>query len=149
MLDSIDVYHDGASERIVGRLVAAERDAVVLGTKFTLPTDRNAPNSGGSHRKGPRRSVEESLRRLATDHVDLLCVHAWDECTAAKETLRALDGSAFWQLGMRNLAPGRESPGPPCRDKILKAAVGLFAQILPCRFLINASVQGDHGYSMS
>ncbi|MFE4755356.1 aldo/keto reductase [Streptomyces mirabilis] len=69
ILDTADVYNDGASERIVGRIAAAERDAVVLGTKFTLPTDRNDPNSGGSHRKGLRRSVEESLRRLAADHV--------------------------------------------------------------------------------
>lgn len=90
-LGTADVYNDGASERIVGRLVAAERDTVVLGTKFTLPTDRNDPNSGGSHRKNLRRSVEERLRRPATDHVDLLWVHAWDECTAAEETLRALD----------------------------------------------------------
>ncbi|MFF2126614.1 aldo/keto reductase [Streptomyces olivochromogenes] len=148
-LDTADVDHDGASERIVGRLVAAERDAVVLGTTFTLPTDRNDPSSGGSHRKSLRRSVEESLRRLATDHVDLLWVHAWDECTAAEETLRALDGSAFWQLGMRNLARGRESPGPPCRDKILKAAVSVFAQTLPCRSLVNGSMPGGHGDSMS
>jgi aryl-alcohol dehydrogenase-like predicted oxidoreductase len=90
-LDTADVYNDGASERIVGRLVVAERDAVVLGTKFTLPTDRNDPNSGGGHRKSLRRSVEESLHRLATDHLDLLWVYAWDECTAAEETLRALD----------------------------------------------------------
>ncbi|MET7353974.1 aldo/keto reductase, partial [Streptomyces mirabilis] len=66
-LDTADVYNDGASERIVGRLVAAERDAVVLGTKFTLPTDRNDPNSGGSHRKSLRRSVEESVSDQLSD----------------------------------------------------------------------------------
>lgn len=47
-LDTADVYHDGASERIVGRLVSAERDAVVLGAKCTLPTDRNDPNSAAA-----------------------------------------------------------------------------------------------------
>ncbi|GAX58006.1 aldo/keto reductase [Streptomyces olivochromogenes] len=76
------------------------------------PADRQErPELRGSHHKSLRRSVEESLRRLVTDRVDLLCVHAWDEYTAAEETLRALDGSAFWRLGMRNLAPGRESRG--------------------------------------
>jgi aryl-alcohol dehydrogenase-like predicted oxidoreductase len=90
-IDTANVYTDGASERIVGRLVAAERDAVVLGTKYALPTDKNDPNSGGSHRKSLRRSVEASLRRLATEYVDLLWVHAWDQGTPVEETLRALD----------------------------------------------------------
>ncbi|MGW1027952.1 aldo/keto reductase [Streptomyces sp. NPDC002577] len=90
-LDTADVYTEGASETITGRLIAAERDAVVLGTKYTLPTDKNDPNSGGNHRKNLRRSVEASLRRLGTDHVDVLWVHAWDQCTPAEETLRALD----------------------------------------------------------
>ncbi|MFE2683055.1 aldo/keto reductase [Streptomyces mirabilis] len=71
-----------------------------------MPTDRNDPNSGGSHRKSLRRSAEESLRRLATDHVDPLCVHAWDECTAAEETLRALDdlirSGKVLAVGVRN-----------------------------------------------
>ncbi|MFD4511355.1 aldo/keto reductase [Streptomyces sp. NPDC058464] len=90
-LDTANVYNDGTSEEIVGRLISAERDAIVLGTKFTLPTGRSDPNSGGSHRKSLRHSVEASLRRLRTDYVDLLWVHAWDECTPTEETLRALD----------------------------------------------------------
>ncbi|MFF2846319.1 aldo/keto reductase [Streptomyces sp. NPDC058001] len=90
-VDTANVYTSGASETIVGRLVAAERDAVVLGTKYTLPSDKDDPNSGGSHRKSLRRSVEASLRRLGTDYVDVLWVHAWDECTPAEETMRALD----------------------------------------------------------
>lgn len=90
-VDTANLYTEGSSETIVGRLVAAERDAIVLGTKYTLPTDKNDPNSGGSHRKSLRRSVEASLRRLATDYVDLLWVHAWDQCTPVEETLRALD----------------------------------------------------------
>jgi diketogulonate reductase-like aldo/keto reductase len=90
-VDTADVYTEGASETITGRLIAADRDAIVLGTKYTLPTDKNDPNSGGSHRKSLRRSVETSLRRLGTDYVDLLWVHAWDQCTPVEETLRALD----------------------------------------------------------
>ncbi len=88
-IDTANVY--GASEEVVGRLVASERDAIVLATKFTLETDPTDPNSGGSHRKSLRRSVEDSLRRLATDHLDVLWVHAWDQRTPTEETLRALD----------------------------------------------------------
>jgi aryl-alcohol dehydrogenase-like predicted oxidoreductase len=90
-VDTADIYTGGESESIVGRLVAGERDSVVLATKFTLPTDGDDANSGGGHRKSLRRSVETSLRRLGTDYVDLLWVHAWDQCTPAEETLRGLD----------------------------------------------------------
>jgi aryl-alcohol dehydrogenase-like predicted oxidoreductase len=89
-VDTADIYTAGGSEEIVGRLVAAERDAIVLGTKFTLPTGDD-PNAGGSHRKSLRASVETSLRRLGTDYLDVLWVHAWDQRTPIEETLRALD----------------------------------------------------------
>jgi aryl-alcohol dehydrogenase-like predicted oxidoreductase len=89
-VDTANMYTDGESEEIVGRLIASERDSVVLSTKFTLMTSGD-PNTGGSHRKSLRQSVETSLRRLGTDHVDLLFVHAWDQRTPIDETLRALD----------------------------------------------------------
>ncbi len=90
-VDTANNYTNGTSEEIVGTLVAAERDSVVIATKFTLPTDAHDPNSGGSHRKSLRRSVETSLRRLRTDYVDLLWIHAWDQCTPPEETLLALN----------------------------------------------------------
>jgi aryl-alcohol dehydrogenase-like predicted oxidoreductase len=89
-VDTANLYTGGESEEILGRLVAPERDQVVLGTKYTLPTSEN-PNAGGSHRKSLRLSVEASLRRLGTDYLDVLWVHAWDQCTPMDETLRALD----------------------------------------------------------
>jgi aryl-alcohol dehydrogenase-like predicted oxidoreductase len=90
LVDTANLYTGGESEEIVGRLVAPERDAIVLSTKFTLPTGADA-NSGGSHRKSLRHSVEASLRRLGTDYIDLLYIHAWDQRTPVEETLRALD----------------------------------------------------------
>lgn len=90
-IDTANVYTNGVSEEIVGRLVASDRDNVVLSTKYTLPTEKGDPNSGGSHRKSLRRSVETSLRRMGTDYIDLLWVHAWDQCTPTEETLRGLD----------------------------------------------------------
>src|SRR5919108_3184537 len=89
-VDTPNLYTDGESEEIVGRLFPPGRDAIVLSTKFTRPTGADA-NSGGSHRKSLRRSVEASLRRLGTDYIDLLYVHAWDQRTPLDETLRALD----------------------------------------------------------
>ncbi|UGQ13239.1 aldo/keto reductase [Yinghuangia sp. ASG 101] len=90
-VDTADNYTEGESERILGRLVASERDAVVLGTKYTFPTDKANPNASGNHRKNLRASVETSLRRLGTDHLDILWVHAWDQGTPVDVTLRALD----------------------------------------------------------
>jgi aryl-alcohol dehydrogenase-like predicted oxidoreductase len=90
-VDTANVYTNGASEDMLGKFIAAERDSVVVSTKYTLPTEKSDPNSGGSHRKSLRRSVETSLRRLDTDYIDLLWVHAWDQCTPIEETLRALD----------------------------------------------------------
>jgi aryl-alcohol dehydrogenase-like predicted oxidoreductase len=88
--DAANLYNDGEGEEILGRVVAPERDEVVVATKFTLPTAADS-NSVGSHRKSLRRSVEASLRRLGTDYIDLLYVHAWDQHTPMSETVRALD----------------------------------------------------------
>lgn len=90
-VDTANMYADGRSEEILGRLIAAERDSIVVATKFTLETLAGDPNSSGSHRKNLRRSVEGSLRRLDTDYLDLLWVHAWDQRTPIEETVRALD----------------------------------------------------------
>jgi aryl-alcohol dehydrogenase-like predicted oxidoreductase len=92
-VDTADMYADGRSEEILGRLIAPERDAVVVATKFTLEGDPANPhrNSSGSGRKHLRHSIEGSLRRLGTDYVDLLWVHAWDQRTPIEETVRALD----------------------------------------------------------
>lgn len=91
VIDTAVNYTDGASERIVGDLIAAQRDHFVLSTKYTLTTDPTDPNASGSHRKNLVRSLELSLRRLRTDHIDLYWVHIWDPRTPVEETMRALD----------------------------------------------------------
>ncbi|MEZ4370321.1 MAG: aldo/keto reductase [Polyangiaceae bacterium] len=90
-LDTANKYHGGQTEEICGRWLAGKRDRFVLATKYTLCMDHDDPNSGGSHRKNLVRSVEASLKRLGTDYIDLLWIHAWDELTPMDETLRALD----------------------------------------------------------
>jgi aryl-alcohol dehydrogenase-like predicted oxidoreductase len=90
-IDTANNYTNGTSERFLGEFIHAERDHFVLATKYTLNERAADPNYGGNHRKNMRRSVEGSLRRLNTDHIDLLWLHMWDAMTPVEEVLRALD----------------------------------------------------------
>jgi len=91
VIDTANRYTDGSSERIVGERLGTDRDRFVLATKYTLTMDGGDANAAGNHRKNLRRSVEDSLRRLGTDYLDLLWVHIWDPHTPIEETMRALD----------------------------------------------------------
>lgn len=89
-VDTANLYTSGESETILGRLIATERDEIVLSTKFGLQFEGDV-NSGGAGRKSLRRSVESSLRRLGTDYIDILWSHIWDRTVPLDETLHALD----------------------------------------------------------
>ncbi len=89
-VDTADVYNEGRSEEFLGRLVRGERDDIVLASKAYFPTGPGA-NSRGASRYHLVRAVEASLRRLATDRIDLYYVHRFDDATDIGETLRALD----------------------------------------------------------
>jgi aryl-alcohol dehydrogenase-like predicted oxidoreductase len=91
LVDTASNYTGGTSERIVGELIASERDHFVVGTKFTLTSRPDDPNAGGNHRKSMVRSVDTSLQRLGTEYVDLLWLHMWDGLTPVDEVMRALD----------------------------------------------------------
>ena len=90
-IDTANGYTNGTSERIVGELISSDRDNFVLATKYSFPTVRGLPNSGGNHRKSMIRSLEGSLKRLGTDYVDLFWLHAWDYSTPVEEVMRGLD----------------------------------------------------------
>ncbi len=90
-LDTANKYHGGQTEEIVGRWLPGRRDRIVVATKYTLAMDHDDPNAAGNQRKNLVRSVEASLRRLDTDYIDLLWVHAWDDDTPYEETMRGLD----------------------------------------------------------
>jgi aryl-alcohol dehydrogenase-like predicted oxidoreductase len=90
-VDTANNYTDGTSERIVGELVATDRDHFVLATKYSLSTRPDDPNAGGNHRKSLVRAVEASLERLGTDYLDLLWLHMWDGMTPVEEVVRSLD----------------------------------------------------------
>lgn len=91
VIDTAINYRGGASEEILGELLAGRRDRFVLASKYTVTRDRSDPNGGGNHRKNLRLSLETSLRRLRTDYLDIYWVHLWDRHTPAEETMRALD----------------------------------------------------------
>lgn len=90
-LDTANKYHGGQTEEIVGRWLEGKRDRMVVATKYTLSMDGTDPNASGNQRKNLVRSVEASLKRLGTDYIDLLWVHAWDDQTPFEETMRGLD----------------------------------------------------------
>lgn len=90
-IDVANKYHEGQSEEIVGGFLGSERDRWVVATKYTLEMRSGDPNAAGNSRKNMRQSVEASLRRLRTDYLDILWVHAWDYATPVEEVMRGLD----------------------------------------------------------
>ncbi|MCH9685528.1 MAG: aldo/keto reductase [Deltaproteobacteria bacterium] len=90
LFDCADVYHQGQAERILGRLIGGCRDDVVISTKAYFPTGPG-PNDRGSSRYHLRRAVEASLRRLATDRIDLFFLHRMDDQTPLEESLREVE----------------------------------------------------------
>ncbi|MFI5937893.1 aldo/keto reductase [Actinoplanes sp. NPDC051494] len=88
-VDTADVYSAGESEVIVGKALRGRRDDVVLATKANMPMDDD-PNHRGNSRRWIVREVEDSLRRLGTDYLDLYQIHRWDPAVDLDETLGAL-----------------------------------------------------------
>ena len=115
-LDSANVYNEGRSEETLGAALKGRMNQVVTATKFNFPRKTSA-NSWGASRYHMMQAVEQSVRRLETDHIDLYYCHRWDDTTPIEETLRALDdlirlgkvnyigASAYaaWQLAHANL----------------------------------------------
>ena len=89
-LDSANVYNEGRSEETLGVALKGRMDKVVMATKFNFPRKTSANNWGAS-RYQMMQAVEQSLRRLQTDHIDLYYCHRWDDATPIEETLRGLD----------------------------------------------------------
>ncbi|SMD21609.1 aldo/keto reductase [Kibdelosporangium aridum] len=92
-VDTADFYTAGHSEEIIGKLLeqAGVRDRVVLTTKFTNTIDPTDPNAGGNGRKHMVKAVEDSLKRLRTDYIDLFLLHIWDRMTPVEEVVRTFD----------------------------------------------------------
>ncbi len=89
LIDTADFYSNGESEEMVGKAIAGRRDDIVLATKAFLPMD-DERNHRGSSRRWLVTELDNSLRRLGVEHVDLYQVHRWDPTTSDEETLSAL-----------------------------------------------------------
>ena len=87
--DTADIYSGGRSEEILGRALRDRRDQAVIATKFGGPM--GSPQRSGGSRRWIMEAVEDSLRRLDTDHIDLYQHHFFDAATPLEETLGALD----------------------------------------------------------
>lgn len=94
-IDTANGYTDGSSEKIVGELIAKDRERFVVATKYSFPLrmeeQKGDPNASGNHRKNLIQSLEGSLKRLNTDYIDLFWLHAWDYTTPIEEVMRSLD----------------------------------------------------------
>lgn len=89
-VDTAGYYAHGKSEELLGKFVGGKRDGLVLSTKYSMAHE-GGPNAGGNSRKSMMQTVETSLRRLGTDYIDLLFLHAWDDMTPADEIMRGFD----------------------------------------------------------
>jgi aryl-alcohol dehydrogenase-like predicted oxidoreductase len=90
MFDSADMYSDGLAEEVLGQAIKGKRDRLLISTKTTFPVG-DGPNDYGSSRQHLLEAVETALRRLGTDHIDLLQLHGQDGNTPVEETLAVLD----------------------------------------------------------
>ncbi len=112
--DCADGYTRGAAEKILGKLMAGERDDLVITSKCAVPMGDDV-NARGGNRRHILKAVEDSLQRLGTDRLDVLFMHRWDANTPLEETLRALeklvaDGKVLY-LGASNYAAWQVATG--------------------------------------
>ncbi len=106
-IDTANIYSEGESEKILGKALGNRRKDIVLATKVLGPMGPG-PNQAGLSRRHIMQSVEDSLRRLGTDYIDLYQIHGFDSLTPLEETMRALDdlvhSGKVRYIGCSNLA---------------------------------------------
>jgi aryl-alcohol dehydrogenase-like predicted oxidoreductase len=90
-IDTAGHYAEGRSETLTGKFAKGRRERLVLSTKYSLAVQPGDPNAAGNGRKSMMRAVDDSLKRLNTDYIDLLFLHVWDDTTPADEILRGFD----------------------------------------------------------
>src|SRR6202158_6039765 len=120
-VDTADVYSLGESETLVGNALKGVRKEIVLATKFRLPMSDNFNHSGAT-RVNILREIEDSLRRLQTDYIDLYQVHGWDSNTPLEETVRTLDDlvrhGKVRYLGLSNLMSWQASTAVMLQERL-------------------------------
>lgn len=143
LIDTADIYSRGESEIVIGRAVAKRRDRVVLATKARMRTGEGA-NAQGLSRLHLSRALDESLRRMGTDYVDLYQCHRWDDSTPIEETMATLDGfvrsGKVRYIGCSNFTAAQIVEAQWAAETILGTSfVGLQAQYS----LINRAIEAE------
>lgn len=114
LFDCADAYSKGRAEEMLGRLMAHERDDLIVTTKCFNPMGPDI-NATGGNRRHILRAVEASLKRLGTDRVEVLFMHRWDRTVPLEETLRALEdlvrAGKVLHLGASNYAAWQVASG--------------------------------------
>jgi len=127
-IDTADVYVDGESERITGKITKGKRDQIVLASKVGSPSSDGNPRTSGLHKWHILNGVEQSLKRLQTDCLDLLYLHRPDRSTPVEETLEACDqlvqqgkvlylassNHSSWKMMELSLKSEYKGYAPPC-----------------------------------
>src|SRR6476620_1425526 len=93
-IDTANLYTNGTSETFLGEFMKGHRESIVLATKYANAAPGKDPNAAGNQRKNMVQAVEGSLKRLATEYIDLYWVHIWDQMTPVEEVMRGLDDLA-------------------------------------------------------
>ena len=140
-LDTANVYNDGESERIVGKAIHSVRDEVVIATKVCGPV-ADGPNQSGLSRYHIMFQVEESLRRLGTDRIDVYYLHRPDPTTPIEESLRALD-DCVRQGKVRYIACSNFDAWRVCEGLSVSERMNLerFACVQPLYNIVNRDIE--------
>ena len=127
-VDTADVYVNGESERITGKILKGKRDQLILASKVGSPSEDGNPRTSGLHKWHVLKGVEESLQRLQTDCLDILYLHRPDRDTPIDETLEACDqlirqgkahylatsNNSSWKMMELSLKSEYKGYSPPC-----------------------------------
>jgi len=120
-IDTADVYSLGESETLLGNALKGIRKEIVLATKVRLPMAENFNHSGAT-RVNILREIDDSLKRLQTDYIDLYQVHGWDSNTPLEETVRTLDDlvrqGKVRYLGLSNLMSWQASTAVMLQERL-------------------------------
>ncbi|MXY47211.1 MAG: aldo/keto reductase [Chloroflexi bacterium] len=143
MIDTSNSYGDGYSEDYIGRALKGKRDKAVIATKVSS-TVGDGPNDGGNSRQHIMEAVEDSLRRLQTDYIDLYQIHWHDPNVPIEETLRALD-DLVRQGKVRYIGCSNFTAWQVCEAAWTSRSLGIasFVSVQPRYSLMDREIEAD------
>ena len=143
MIDTSNSYGDGYSEEYIGRALEGKRDKAIIATKVSS-TVGDGPNDGGNSRQHIMAAVEDSLRRLRTDYIDLYQIHWHDPHVPIEETLRALD-DLIRQGKVRYIGCSNFTAWQACEAAWTSRTLGIaaFASVQPKYSIMDREIEAE------